>query len=137
MFIFWLMILFALNYLDCLFFFLIFNLFWIFVYLWDLSRITKGAFCYSNTITKFTTTFLSLINILLCVAFLLDRRLTLSQWNPLSYRNQSTSQWTGFYMIGTFVMKGLNISLLEQPEQDLRNKCIRNIFSKSTHDHSW
>ena len=34
-------------------------------------------------------------------------KLTLSWRRPLSYRNQSIDQWTGFYMITASVMKGL------------------------------
>ena len=37
-----------------------------------------------------------------------DNDLTLSRWRPLSYRNQSANQWTGFYMITTSVMKELS-----------------------------
>ena len=84
----------------------------------------KGDYCYSNTITKFTPTFLSLISMLLWVAFLRDRRSTLSRQS--SYRIES-SQWTGFYLIGNSVIKGLNIFFFGS---NLTKAHVINVFEK-------
>ena len=48
---------------------------------------------------------------IVCLPFLFTvftvSALTLSRRKPLSYRNQSINQWTGFYMITASVLKGL------------------------------
>ena len=63
--------------------------------------------------------------------------LTLSWRRSLSYRNQSIDmQWTGFYMIGTSVMKELRVcrtSIMELSANIFNSKIPLNTFIKRLH----